>query len=106
MGTSFKLLPQSVGQFTHQPFAPVGWIVVDAPEDDAQVVAQVRTVTGHQLMVNAFGHAYLFADPPYGGDAFIVIFASFHSHTMAELLRPHTQFRIVFLLCFIFITVK
>ena len=49
----FKLLPQSGGQFQHQLFATTEWIAVDAPEDNAQVVAQVRTVTHHQLAVDA-----------------------------------------------------
>ena len=102
----FKLLPQSGGQFQHQLFATAGGIVVDAPEDDAQVVPQVLVLTRHQLAVNAGGHARLLAEAPYGGDAFGLMFALFHSHTATELLHPNTQFRVFFFFVFIRKTVK
>mgnify|MGYP003309107069 CR=1 FL=1 len=105
-GASFKLLPQPVGKFTHQPFAPAGGILVDTPEDNAQIVAQVRTLTGHQLAVNAFGHTYFPAEHPHGHRAISQSTTSVHTHTTAEPVRPQTQVRVVFLFFFMSETVK
>jgi hypothetical protein len=80
--------------------------LVDTPEDNAQIVAQVRTLTGHQLAVDAFGHTYFPAEHPHGHRAISQSTTSVHTHTTAEPVRPQTQVRVVFLFFFMSETVK